>query len=224
MSFDHVGGTTALLNNPVLVYADGLIATAADGPSLEHALALRGSSSSEVDAVLQSDGSGLEGTGDPSFTFYVDTPTDDVGGHIEVSEPAIYVPDGFVADDLYAIEFVLDPYTGVLTISLHFSTDPLDHQSAMGTSSDLLGPASTVLASGSDPADILAEQAGNGSRCTIVLTKSTTQTSSTSTVTFLFGLINYTSNSGGSTTTMTRTITVEGTMRNGRCVVSGDKN
>ena len=178
------------MNNPVLVYTDNLIETSADGLALEHALALHGASSSQENAVLQSDTSGLEGTGDPSLTFYVDTPTDDVGGHIEVSEPAIYVPEGFVADDLYAIEFVLDPYTGVLTISLHFSTDPLDHQSAMGTSSDLVGAESAVLAFGSDPSDLLAEQAGNGSRCTIVLTKSTTQTSSSSTVTFLFGLIN----------------------------------
>jgi hypothetical protein len=73
--------------------------------------------------------------------------------------------------------------------------------------------------------DLSAEQAAaaNGSRCTVVLTKSTTQASGTSTVTFLFGLINYTSNSGGSTTTTTKTITVEGTMSNGRCVIIGDK-
>jgi hypothetical protein len=226
MSFDYVDVTTALLNNPVPAYAGDLVSAAVEGLALDDALALGNPGSSGGDAILQSDTSGLDVTEDPSFIFYVDTPSDDAGGHIEVSEPTIYVPEGFVADDLYAIEFVLDQSTGVLTISLHFSTDPLDHQLAMGTSSDLVGAASTGLVFGSDPGDLSPEQAGpgNGAKCTIVLTKTTTQTSPTSTVTFFFGLMNYSSNSGSSTTTSTKTITVEGNMINGRCVVNGDKN
>ncbi|HEX8239288.1 MAG TPA: hypothetical protein VF574_06055 [Allosphingosinicella sp.] len=223
MSFDYVDGAIASLNNQVSSYAGEPISAMDHGPSLVDVLAAQNSASIKDEGILQpnSDMAEIDDPADPSSILYLDLPSDDPGGSIEVSEPAIYVPEGFTADDLYAVEFILDPTTGVLTINLLFSTDPADHQpsmSALGSispSTDAL-----MLDSGGDVSPVQANPSG-GSRCTITLTKTTTQTSPTTTVSLFGGIVSHTS--GSTTETTTRTITVEGHLVNGRCVVDGDK-
>jgi hypothetical protein len=171
------------------------------------------------------DASGLDDEIMPAFTYDPNMPSDDAGGHIDIYEPAIYVPEGFVADDLYELEFILDQSTGVLTINLYFSTDPLDHQGSLSGFSDpeLIGMNGFLT----EPilGDLSPEQNGpaNGSRCTVTITKTTTTTSPSSSFTFLGGLVNYTSNSGGSSTTTTKTYTVEGVLVNGRCLAKSGR-
>jgi hypothetical protein len=228
MSFDNVDGTSPVLVTSGFSYIDSAIPQVEQGASLGHVLGLLEADRGENDLVLQptADAFDLDGDVDPLLINYEpDMPTDGGGGgNIEVYEPAIYVPAGFVADDLYAVEFILDSLTGVLTINLLFSTDPLDHQSSLLASSSLLAPLSDAFVIDPDFDDPTAMQApANGSRCTVVLTKTTTSNSGSSSVSFLGGLISYTVNSGSSSTTTTTTITVEGQMVNGRCVVSGDK-
>ncbi|HEX8126328.1 MAG TPA: hypothetical protein VF548_12170 [Allosphingosinicella sp.] len=224
MSLDNVGGTTILLDNQVLPYVDMPDLASGQGPSLVSALALVSAASAENNAVLQPDADTLvlDDGGEPFFApFEPDMPVDEGGGSIEVYEPSIYVPEGFVADDLYAIEFILNQSTGELTINLHFSTDPLDHQLGMGASLD----SGDILTLDPGLGGISPEQGApaNGSRCTVTITKTTTHTNPTSSVTLLGGLINFTYGSGGQSETTTQTIQVEGKMINGRCVVSGDK-
>jgi hypothetical protein len=224
MSFDIVGDTTLLLDNQVLPYVDVPGLASDQGPGLVSALALVNAASAENSPVLQpgADTLVLDDLGEPAFApLEPEMPDEDGGGSIEVYEPAIYVPEGFVADDLYAIEFILNSSTGELTINLHFSTDPLDHQLGMGASLD----SGDILILDPGLGGISPEQGApaNGSRCTVTITKTTTHTSPTSSVTLLGGLINFTYGSGGQSETTTQTIQVEGKMINGSCVVSGDK-
>jgi hypothetical protein len=224
MSFDVIEGTTILLNTQVLRYTDVPESAGDSGNSLVSALALMNSASTESNAVLQADADSLEldDGGEPSFApFEPDMPVEDGGGSVEIYEPTIYVPEGFVADDLYAVEFILNQSTGELTINLYFSTDPLDHQLSMVASPDAVG----MLVLDPGIGDISPDQAApaNGSRCTVTITKSSTQTGPSSTISFLGGLVNFSYGSGGQSETTTQTISVEGKMVNGRCVVSGDK-
>lgn len=226
MSFENIGGLTLLLDNQVLPYVDVPALAGDQGPSLVSALVSESATSSKDDIVLQQDADRLEldDEGEPLFAlFEPDMPVDDGGGSIEVYEPSIYVPEGFVADDLYAVEFVLDQSTGELTINLYFSTDPLDHQTSMSALWDPTGSLMVDQGLG-DIFDGQAASAG-GSRCTVTITKTITQASptSTTTITLLGGLVSISRGSGGQTETTTQTISVEGRMINGRCVVSGDK-
>lgn len=229
MSFDNVSGITPILDIQGLPYIGNAVLQEALEPSLVTALASASSAVPESGLILRTDddASTLDGGVGPfSSSFELDTPIDDGCGYIAISEPTIYVPEGFDVDDLYAVEFILDSTTGVLTINLLFSTDPLDFQMGMIGSLSAMALVSDNLIIGSDFGDISAAQAAptSGSRCTVTLTKTVTQTSPTSSVTLFGGLVSFTMTSGTTTTTTTKTISVEGQMVNGRCVVVGDKH
>lgn len=228
MSFDNVGGTTLLLDNQVLSCVGDTIALVGDGPQLADALALSNVTPKDGGAILQpgDDASDLDDDLLPAFSTYEpDMPVDDGGGgYIEVYEPTIYVPEGFVADDLYAVEFILDASTGVLTINLLFSTDPLDHQMAVSASLNSFGTATDALTMDLGVGDILPTQAGQaaGSKCTVTITKTTSTTSPSSTVSLFGGIWGH--STGSTTETTTRTVTVEGRLVNGRCVATTERH
>jgi hypothetical protein len=92
-----------------------------------------------------------------------------------VYEPIINVPEGFLPEHHYATEFILDMATGVFTIHLYFSTDPIDFQVSGSTS--LISPVDGMGQQSIDPhfGDVSPSSTpGNGSRCTITITKTTT--------------------------------------------------
>lgn len=242
MSFDNVGGTTPVLDTQVLTYIGDCEPFPSEGSDLSAAIAALTQSGEGASPILHSTENSMEfGAGaDPADTgvatvgdldddvtpvnlFYLDEPTDDGGGggYFEVSEPVIYVPEGFTVNDLYATEFVLDTTTGIVTINLCFSTDPADFQIAGSTLTSPLAPMASTIDFGLDGPSPL--QQGNGSKCVVTITKTTTTTSGSSSFTFLGGLVNYTSNSGGSSTTTTKTLTMEGILRNGRCVLTNGR-
>jgi hypothetical protein len=262
MSVDFVGGTTPVLDIPVLPYIGVPLVTEAEAGNLADALSQSNVAPKEGDAVLQpaektqnilvDEGEILEqeapakpelvldieriaeisattaapGTSvialeveaEPSFTYEPIMPGEEGGGYIDVYEPVINVPEGFDPEHHYATEFILDVATGVFTIHLHFSTDPLDYQlagSAALMSLDGMGQQTIDLGLG----DVLPANApANGSRCTVTITKTTTQNSSSSSFSFKSGVVNYTHNSGGSSVTTTRSYSYEGQLKNGRCV------
>jgi hypothetical protein len=225
---DIIGGTAPILELQALPYVGDHVSI--ETPlSLIDALSMPVVAPGESREVLEdiqkirdtSEGNREE---EPELSFIFLNPdviTND-GGYIEIYEPVIYVPEGFDADDLYAVEFVLNEITGLMTISLYFSSEPRDLLAAadasLASSASLLG----LLPLEPGLGDVSPLQAG-GSKCTVTLTTTTTQTSGSSTVSFMGGLVNYTTSAPTSTRTTTKTIAVEGTMVNGRCVVSGDR-
>lgn len=222
MSFESIGGTTPILDIqfPNTGEPAGVEVQGADLVSVLAQLGA-GAENSAMNAVP---GHGvLDDSAEPSFIFYDSDPLGDGvgGGYIEISEPLVFAPEGFTADDLYAVELILDPITGVLTINLCFSKDPLDFQvleaSLSGSSAAEMVSSAFDLGLG----DLSPTDAGPaaGSKCTVSITKTTTQTSGSSSWSFKVGVANYTSNSGGTSTTSTMTRTYEGTLVNGRCVV-----
>lgn len=219
MSVDIGDVTTVLLDNQVLPYVVEPVLQGVGGPDL----AMTQPNTPEGGAILQSsDSFGFNDDPFPAFTYEPDMPSDDPGsGYIEVYEPVIYVPDGFVEEDLYAVEFILNESTGELTINFLFSTDPLDHQSSEYASLTSEEISTGLPKPGLGVEDISPEQAGqvNGSKCTVTITKTTTQHSGSSSWSIKVGVGTYTSSSGSSSTTTTTTRTYEGTLINGRCMV-----
>lgn len=142
---------------------------------------------------------------------------DDQPGYIKVYEPAIYAPEGYTADDWYATEFILDAATDTLTIILHFSTDPLDHGGTLLAPDDYtLYSADTVsIGTGLDEVVPLEQ----GTRCTVTITRTTTQNSGSTTVGLTGGIIGGSRTSPSTSVTTTTTISVQGTLVNGRCVI-----
>ncbi|MEA3051283.1 MAG: hypothetical protein QOG72_186 [Sphingomonadales bacterium] len=121
------------------------------GASLEAALSLANSHNGDLVDVLasawpgQSDGFGdLGGLPADASAAGWEIIDDSGGGYIDVYAEPVYAPEGFCAEDLYEIEFLLDTSSGELTILLHFSQDPLDYNAAGLSSFDLLDSVSLV--------------------------------------------------------------------------------
>lgn len=265
MSFDIVGGTSPVLEIPVLPYVGDPAALTEGDAELAQALALLNAAPGEEGAILEPDAaaeSDLAADGEapdvqgataalqpephagltedqaaaaalglvlgdvdepaPLGTFYYDDQLDPGtgGGYVEVTEPPFYAPDGFYGEDLYAVEFVHDAATGLLTIYLHFSTDPLDF-AAPGESTVSYSPLATDgLAMTPEVGLVSPVEAGNpGSRCTVTITRTTTQNSGSYTVNFNTGVLNGSRTSPSTSTTTTTSVMVEGTLVNGRCVL-----
>jgi hypothetical protein len=213
MSFDFVDGTNILSNNqllPVMEVGQG------DGAHNLVDLLSQMRAPQEDEPILQRADDQLDDLL-PAFTINPDMPSDDGGGggYFEINEPVINVPEGFAAADLYATELILDPMTGVLTMKLYFSTDPLDFQALR--LSPMLDSLSSQFELGPDS---LAQQQANGSKCVVTVTKTTTTTSGSSSFSILFGLWTWTSNSGGTSSTTTTTVTLEGVLVNSRCFIN----
>jgi hypothetical protein len=146
---------------------------------------------------------------------------DDNGATLYLNEAPVEVPDGFTVDDLYAIEFVHDYATGLLTIYYHFSTDPADHGvTSQGYSLDTPISSAAPMTVGEWGGEAVPLEQNRGSKCTVTQTKTVTQNSGSYTVNFSGGLVSGTRTSGSTSTTTTRAVTIEGTLINGRCVVN----
>lgn len=155
----------------------------------------------------------------PSFILYnEDVINEGGGGGVEtIYEPAIYAPEGYSGEDLYAIEFVHNESTGEMVIYLYFGADPLASPTPRDAS--LLSGAAQTLGLTSDPGlgDIVPLQQARS--CTITITRTTTQNSGSYTVNFNTGVVNGSRTSPSSSVTTTTSVSVQGTLINGRCVV-----
>lgn len=221
MSFDCFGEANPILDIQ-LPYAGEPAGVGVQGADLVSVLAQLGAGAENSAIIASAGGDVLDDSAEPFFIFYDPDPLSDVSGegHIEVYEPFVLAPEGFTADDLYAVELILDPITGVLTINLWFSKDPLDFQGSEASptsspASEMGSPAFELGLADLSEADAAPAP---GSKCTVSFSKTTTQTSPSSSWSVKVGVANYTSSSGSTSTTTTTTYTVEGYLVNGRCV------
>lgn len=221
MSFDCIGQANPILDIQ-LPYAGEPAEVGVSGADLVSVLAQLGAGAENSAVIANPGGAVLDDSAEPFFIFYDPDPVGDVSGegYIEIYEPLVFAPEGFTADDLYAVELILDPVTGILTINLWFSKDPLDFQvsEASPSSSPTSEMGSPALELGLADLSEADAAPAPGSKCTVSFSKTTSQTSPSSSWSIKVGVANYTSSSGSTTTTTTTTYTVEGYLVNGRCV------
>jgi hypothetical protein len=145
---------------------------------------------------------------------------DSGGGYVQVSLEPMYPPDGFVPEDLYAMEFIHNASTGELTILLHFSKDPLDHSDGAGVlAGDTVEPLFGGIRQDFDFNPETNQAPSVYPKCTVTKTVSTTQHSGSYTVQVDTLLFKGSRTSPSESTTTTYTVTVDGYVINGRCVV-----
>lgn len=161
----------------------------------------------------------LPDEGFPGFGYDDEISPDN--GSVTVYEPPINAPEGYYAEDLYEIEFVHNYWTGELTIYLHFVLPTIDDgQMNEAYTMDSAVSYEDILAIEPGVEEIVSlQQNRGGSRCTVTMTRTTTQNSGGYTVNFNTGVVSGSRTMPSSSTTTTTTVTVEGTLVNGRCVI-----
>lgn len=135
------------------------------------------------------------------------------GGSVNV-DTGYTMPSGLYTDQVYALEFVRDPGTGDVTVSLL-----LDSGSG-GSNMTVGGDANVGFAkSGGD----FATTAPVYPKCTVTVTSGGSRTSSTFSVSANIGIVSGSRSSTSVTTSKSVTISVEGVWKNNRCVVQVQK-
>ncbi len=163
------------------------------------------------------DTSGFNTTFEGQFYYETVDEVGDGGGPLnEIYEPEVLIPEGYTADDLIGFEFIIDEWTGELTIIMHFAAEEADSLAAYGLMSDDSGDYLPMSPSGLS--DLDAEE-GARRTCTVTVTKTVTHNSGSATLNVNIGMAGGTRTSPSTSTTTTTTVTLQGVQVNGRCYI-----